>query len=460
MHVTATIQNLRAFFQTGATRAVGFRRAQLERLDDALERHEGALLAALQADLQKSSFQGYATELGPLRAELRHALKHLDRWTRPQRRRTPWLVAPARTWVQPEPFGVALILGPWNYPVQLLLNPLISALAAGNCALLKTSELAPRTAEALTALVRETFEPDYVFVVTGDADTAETLLRERFDKIFFTGSTRVGRLVMAAAARHLTPVTLELGGKCPAIVCADASVALAARRIAWGKFMNAGQTCVAPDFVLVQRGAREGFMTGLKNSLRDFYGEDAKRSRDYGRIVNPSHFRRLVRYLGDGKVVHGGGYDEKDLFIEPTVLEDVSPAAAVMQEEIFGPILPVLEFEQLEEALAALRDRPTPLALYLFTNNRATEAQVLAETRSGGVCLNDVVSHILGTGLPFGGLGESGMGAYHGRAGFEVFTHQRAVLRRATWLDTPFRYPPERISLAALRRAMRLLLRD
>ena len=308
--------------------------------------------------------------------------------------------------------------------------------------------------------MRETFTEDFISVVTGGPDVAEALLAERFDKIFFTGSTRVGRLVMAAAAKHLTPVTLELGGKCPAIVCADANVELAAKRIAWGKFMNAGQTCVAPDFVLVQRSVLERFVAVLKKSLREFYGEDASQSADYGRIVNARHFDRLVNYLRDGKVVHGGTHDAKDLFLAPTILEDVSPDASVMLEEIFGPILPVLEFDRLGDALASLRGRPTPLALYVFSNDRATQARVLAETRSGGVCVNDVVSHMIGTGLPFGGLGESGLGAYHGRAGFDAFSHDRAVLRRATWLDTPFRYPPQKLSLGGLKRALRFLLGD
>jgi aldehyde dehydrogenase (NAD+) len=460
MDLAAASQRQRAFFQAGATRSVEFRRAQLERLAGALARHEGALLSALQADLGKSPGQGYASEFGLVQMEIRHALRNLRRWAAPQRRRTPWFVAPARGWVQSEPFGVALILGPWNYPVQLLLAPLVSAIAAGNCAVLKPSELAPRTAEAITELIRDCFDEESVAVVTGGADVAEALLRQRFDKIFFTGSTRVGRLVMAAAAKHLTPVTLELGGKCPAIVCADAPVALAARRIAWGKFMNAGQTCVAPDFVLVSRHAREPFVTAMKQALQEFYGDAPEGCRDYGRIVNQAHFERLVHYLRDGKAVHGGRHEAKDLFIAPTILTDVSPDAAVMQEEIFGPILPVLEFDTLDEALALLRDRPTPLALYAFTRDSATEARLLANARSGGACVNDVVSHMIGAGLPFGGLGESGMGAYHGRAGFEAFSHPRAVLRRATWLDTPFRYPPERLSLKSLKRAMRFLLGD
>ena len=458
MNFVAAIQHQRGFFQSGATRLLEFRRAQLEKLQAAILQHESALLAALQADLRKSPFQGYSSELGLVQAEIRHALKNLDRWAATQRRRTPWFVAPARGWAQAEPFGVTLILGPWNYPVQLILAPLVSAIAAGNCAVLKPSELAPRTAEAIAALARETFAEEFVSVVNGGADVAEALLAERFDKIFFTGSTRVGRAVMAAAAKHLTPVTLELGGKCPTIVCSDANIELGAKRIAWGKFLNAGQTCVAPDFVLVQRGARAAFIAALKKSLRDFYGEEAGKSTDYGRIVNERHFARLINYLRDGKVVHGGAHDAKDLFIEPTILTEVSGESPVMQEEIFGPILPVLEFDKLDDALALLRDRPTPLALYVFTHDRVSEALVLAETRSGGLCVNDVVSHMIGAGLPFGGLGESGMGAYHGSAGFDAFSHQRAGLRRATWLDTPFRYPPERLSLAGLKRAMRYLL--
>lgn len=458
MNFAAIGERHRAYFQSGATRPLNFRRAQLARLESGLERHETALLGALHADLRKSPMQGYATEIGLVNAEIRHAQNNLARWAAPQRHNTPWFVAPARGWVQPEPFGVALVLGPWNYPAQLLLTPLVNALAAGNCVVLKPSELAPRTAEALTQLIRDCLDDSLVSVVNGGADAAEALLRERFDKIFFTGSTHVGRLVMAAAAKHLTPVTLELGGKCPAIVCADAPIELAARRIAWGKFMNAGQTCVAPDFVLVAREAREALVAAIKKALHAFYGDDPAKNEDYGRIVSRGHFERLAKYLRDGNVVHGGAHDAEDLYIAPTILTDVLPEAPVMQEEIFGPILPVAEFDNLDDALGLLRDRPTPLALYVFTSDRATEARVLANTRSGGACVNDVVSHMIGTGLPFGGLGASGMGAYHGRAGFEAFSHQRAILQRATWLDTPFRYPPQKLTLAGLRRAIRMLL--
>jgi len=460
MNFAAMVDRQRAFFQTGATRGLEFRREQLRILSNALARHESRLLTALHADLRKSPFQACASEFAPLQAEIRGALKNLFRWAAPVRRRTPWLVAPAHGWVQPEPFGVALILGPWNYPLQLLLAPTVSAIAAGNCAILKPSELAPHTAAALVALVRETFAEHYISAIPGGADVAEALLREHFDKIFFTGSAPIGRAVMAAAARHLTPLTLELGGKCPAIVCADADVAQAARRIAWGKFLNAGQTCVAPDFVLVQRKLREALVTALKKSLREFYGENASLSPDYGRIVNAHHFQRLVRYLRDGKIRHGGEYDANDLFLAPTILTDVATGSPALQEEIFGPILPVVAFENLDEALAMLREKPSPLALYIFTRDRAVETRVQAEIPSGGVCVNDVISQMLGTGLPFGGLGESGFGAYHGRTGFEAFGHRRAILRRATWLDLPFRYPPQKLSLAALKRTLRFLLGD
>ena len=459
MPVTATVRRARDFFATGATRPLAFRREQLQKLSTALQQYEPVILAALQADLGKSPYQTLSTELGLVQAEINHALRHLARWAAPANRRTPWFVAPAQGWVQPEPFGVALIVGTWNYPVQLLLSPLVSAIAAGNTAILKPSELAPRTAEVLTALVTEFFSPEYITAVNGGSEIAEALLQEKFGKIFFTGSARVGRIVMAAAARQLTPVTLELGGKCPAIVCADAKVELAARRIVWGKFLNAGQTCVAPDHVRVHRNVREPFLLAMKQALLEFYGPDPRRSFDYGRIVNQKHFNRQLNYLGDGKIFHGGESHAQELYLAPTILTAVPPDAAVMQEEIFGPVLPVLEFDDLTKTIAELQVAPTPLALYLFTENRTLENKIISEVRSGGVCVNDVIAHMIGTGLPFGGLGESGFGSYHGRAGFDAFSHQRAVLRRTTWLDLPFRYPPARLAYTSLKRALKFLLR-
>ena len=459
MQSTDIVRRTRDYFATGVTRPLAFRREQLQKLAAALQQHESAILGALQVDLGKSPYQSLSSELGLVHAEINHALRHLSRWIAPSKRSTPWLVAPARGWVQPEPFGVVLILGPWNYPVQLLLSPLVSAIAAGNAVILKPSELAPRTAEALTAMIGATYSSEYITTVKGGPEVAEALLQEKFDKIFFTGSTRVGRVVMSAAARHLTPLTLELGGKCPAIICADAKVELVARRIVWGKFLGAGQTCVAPDHVRVHRSIREPFLYALKKALLEFYGPEPKLSADYGRIVNAKHFARLVSYLGEGKIFHGGDHDAEQLYLAPTILTDVQPDALVMREEIFGPVLPVLEFDDLDETVKQLQAGPTPLALYLFTEDRAAEEKVLAAVRSGGVCVNDVIAQMVGMGLPFGGLGESGFGAYHGRAGFDAFSHQRSVLRRGTWLDLPFRYPPARLSVTTLKRALKFLLR-
>jgi len=325
---------------------------------------------------------------------------------------------------------------------------------------LKPSELAPKTAEALTAMLTKSFPPEYLTVINGGADVAEMLLQERFDKIFFTGSARVGRLVMTAAARHLTPLTLELGGKCPAIVCADAKIELAARRIAWGKFLGAGQTCVAPDHVYVQRSVREPFLRALQKALLEFYSTDPRQSADYGRIVNATHFERLKSFLSAGRIFHGGQHDAAELYFAPTILTDLTTDAAVLQQEIFGPVLPILEFDDVNKIVTQLKSQPTPLALYLFTETQATEQALIASIRSGGVCVNDVISQMVGTNLPFGGLGESGFGSYHGHAGFMAFSQQRSILRRATWLDLPFRYPPQKLSVTSLKRSLRFLFRD
>jgi len=458
MDLAQLIRRQRAYFQTGATLSLGYRRAQLRKLHDALISYEPALLAALHADLRKSASEAYTTEIGFVLSEVRHDLRFLPAWMKPQRRRSPLLAWPARGFIRRDPYGVALIMGPWNYPLQLMLSPLVGALAAGNCVALKPSEFAPHTAVALAQLIGANFSQEYIAVVQGERATAEALLRERFDSIFFTGSTGVGRAVMAAAARHLTPVTLELGGKCPCLVCADAPLDITARRIACGKFMNVGQTCVAPDFVLVDHRVRAPLVAALKRAILQFYGEDPQKTPDYGRIINRKHLDRLTGYLSSGQIEHGGQHDPSDLYLAPTILTEVSADTPVMQEEIFGPILPVLGFDQLDDALALLRDRPTPLALYLFTHDSATQERVLADVRSGGVCLNDTATHIIGKDLPFGGLGDSGLGAYHGRASFDCFTHRRSVLRRSLMFDTKLLYPPPRVSLATVKRAYRLLL--
>ena len=458
MDFTAAVQRQRTFFQSGATRSLAFRREQLRKLQDALQTHESALISALHSDLRKSPTDAYVTEIATVLSEIRHAVRHLAAWMKPRRRSTPPLAWPARGFVQPEPYGVALIVGPWNYPFQLLLSPLVGAMAAGNCALIKPSEFAPHTAAVIAQLIVATFPESYIAIVQGDQQVGEALLREKFDTIFFTGSTNVGRVVMTAAARHLTPVTLELGGKCPCLVCADAPIDTTARRIVWGKFMNAGQTCVAPDYIVADRRVQPALVESIKRALREFYGEDPQKSPDYGRIINRKHFDRLMGYFGGGQIAHGGQHDASDLYLAPTILTDVPADAPVMQAEIFGPILPILPFDKLDDALTQLRDQPPPLALYLFTRDREAQQRFLAGTRSGGVCLNDTITHMVGKDLPFGGLGESGLGAYHGRASFDCFTHHRSVLRRSFAFDSKLRYPPPRVSLATLKRAFRFLL--
>ena len=450
MDFAPLIARQRQYFQTGVTRPLAYRQEQLRRLQIAIDSCDSKLMAALHADLRKSPTAAFTTEIGLVRSDIRHTLKHLPAWMVPQRRHLPLLAWPGQAYVAAEPFGIALIIGPWNYPFQLLFAPLIGAIAAGNCAILKPSEFAPHTAAVIAKLIADTFPAEFITVVEGDRDAAESLLCEKFDHIFFTGSTNVGRAVMAAAARHLTPVTLELGGKCPAIVCADASLDVTARRIAWGKFMNAGQTCVAPDFILVDRRIRQPLVDALQRAVREFYGANPQQNSDYGRIVNRKHFDRLSAYVASS--------DAGDLYIPPTILTDVSWGSPVMQEEIFGPILPVLEFENLADVLKQLRACPTPLALYLFTNDQPTQQRVVAETRSGGVCINDTVVHMVGPDLPFGGLGDSGMGRYHGKASFDCFSHSRTVVRRTTLFDSHFRYPPPKLSLAKLKTAYRWLL--
>lgn len=458
MDFASTVRRQRAFFHSGATRPLEYRRAQLRKLEEALEARESALFPALHADLRKSPHEAYATEIGLVLSEIHHALRHLPAWMKPRRRSTPLLAWPSSGFIRPEPYGVTLIIGPWNYPLQLLLVPLVGAIAAGNCAVVKPSELAPHTASVVGDLIRDTFKEDHITVVEGERDVAEALLREKFDMIFFTGSTAVGRAVMTAAARHLTQVTLELGGKCPCLVCADAPIETTARRIVWGKFLNAGQTCVAPDFVLADRRIHGALLAAMKKSLLEFYGADPQKSADYSRIVNRRHFDRLTGYFGSGTIAHGGRSEASDLYIEPTFLTGVNWDAPAMREEIFGPVLPMLEFDRMEEALARLQERPVPLALYLFTRDRSTQEAVLAGTRSGGVCLNDTMTHMVGKSLPFGGLGESGLGAYHGQASFDCFSHSRSVLRRSFSFDSKLRYPPARIALSSLKRAYRFLL--
>ncbi|MCC6273224.1 MAG: aldehyde dehydrogenase [Deltaproteobacteria bacterium] len=438
----AAMQAQRQFFSSGITRDLGFRRQQLRKLLGMLEEHESDIYRALHEDLRKPVFEAYAGELGILLEETKYALKHLKSWMRPRRPSLGLVHWPAGAEITQEPYGVALILSPWNYPFQLLLGPLVGAIAAGNCAVLKPSELAPHSAALIHRMITENFPKEYIDVAEGGVPETTRLLEQPFDYIFFTGSPRVGKIVMEAATRRLTPLTLELGGKSPCLVDASANLDAAARRIVWGKFFNAGQTCVAPDYLLAPKSQAGALVEKMRAVLTDFFGDDPQQSPDYARIVNAAHFQRLSEYLKQGKVLAGGRTDAQDRYIAPTLLGGVKPDSPVMQEEIFGPILPILEYEALDEALDLILDYPKPLAFYLFSEDTKAEAHVLSRVSFGGGCINDTIAHLGTPELPFGGVGGSGFGSYHGRRSFETFSHPRAILKRSTKIDIPVRYPP------------------
>jgi aldehyde dehydrogenase (NAD+) len=440
--IPAVVAGLRKTFDAGTTRPIAWRREQLERFRTMMIDREAELAAALQKDLGKPPMEAYVAEIHFVQAEIEHALKNLRRWTRNESVSTPLALQPAKSMIVREPLGVVLIIGPWNYPVQLVLGALVPAIAAGNCAVLKPSELAPASSAAMARLVPQYLDTSVVQVVEGGVAETQALLAQKFDHILFTGGGTVGKIVMEAAAKHLTPVTLELGGKSPCIVDRDADLDVAARRIAWGKFFNTGQTCIAPDYLLVQKDVEAPLLEKIKAAIARFYGDEPKKSPDYGRIINARHHARLVGLLGDGEVVTGGQHDVSERYIAPTVLKDVKPESKVMADEIFGPILPVIAVKDVDEAIAFVNARPKPLALYVFAKERAVQDAVLARTSSGGACVNDVIVHPAVPDLPFGGVGPSGMGAYHGRAGFETFTHRKAVVRKSTAIDPALRYPP------------------
>ena len=431
----------RAAFDDGRTRPRSWRVATLQQLRQLFVAHEQRLLDALAADFGKPSFEAWATEIGFVLGDIDHTLAQLDRWMAPEKVATPVAFQPGSSRIVREPLGVACVIAPWNYPVQLLILPMVAAIAAGNAVVGKPSELAPASADAVAALVRELDDPAVSIVLGGVAETTE-LLGQRFDHIMYTGNGRVARIVMRAAAEHLTPVTLELGGKSPAIVTANANLEVASRRIAWGKFINAGQTCIAPDYVLVEREVHDRLVSQLGVRIREFYGDDPQRSPDLTRIVNDAHFHRLEKLLHSGTAAIGGESDADTRYIAPTVLTRVTRADPVMGEEIFGPILPIIAVDSLDEAISFVNADDKPLALYTFTEDDAEHDAVLARTSSGGVCQNGTIMHISNPHLPFGGVGESGMGAYHGKAGFDTFSHLRSVHHRATRIDPPLLYPP------------------
>ena len=433
------------FFETGRTRDLAFRICQLQLLADAMRKNETVLGEALKKDLGKSAFESYATEIGFVLADIRYTIQNLQKWSAPKRVRTPLYLFPGKSKIQKEPYGSVLILGPYNYPVQLLAEPLVGAIAAGNCAVLKPSELTPHVSEAMYQIVHSTFKEEYIACVEGGVEVNQELLSQKFDYIFFTGSERVGRIVMKAAAENLTPVTLELGGKSPVIIEKTANIKEAARRIAWGKLMNAGQTCVAPDYVLVAESRKQQFLTEMKTAFSHLYGKEIKKNPDFGRIVNERHMERLQKILEqDAKYLFcGGEADTLQRYIEPAILDlGKDQNAASMQEELFGPILPVLSYHKLEDAVRFVNKRAKPLALYLFTKKRSAEKFVLERVSSGGVCVNDTISHLINPDLPFGGVGASGMGQYHGKYSFDTFTHEKSVFYKPADWNLPVCYPP------------------
>ena len=449
------VARLRETFRDRRTKPLEWREEQLRRLGELLSRHGDELVAALQADLRKPSLEAWMADIASTRAEADLARKQLRAWTKPERVRIPLSQRPGRARIVRDPLGVVLIIGPWNYPVQLVLTPLVGALAAGNCVVLKPSEVTAHTSAALAKLVPRYLDPDAVAVVEGGVTETTALLAERFDHIFYTGNGRVGRVVMAAAAKHLTPVTLELGGKSPCLVDSDVDMDVAVRRIAWGKFLNAGQTCIAPDYVLVHESRERELLDGLARTLREFYGDDAQRSPDLARIASDRHHERLVKLLESGEVVAGGQTDAAERYVAPTILRDVKPDSPVMEDEIFGPILPVLKVRDMDQAIDFVNQREKPLALYVFTRRPEVEERVVSRTTSGGVCVNATLWHIANPHLPFGGVGESGLGAYHGRHSFEVFSHRKSVLRKPSRFDVRFVYPPyTKGKLALLKRLL------
>ena len=443
--IAPIVSSARAAFAAGTTKPFAWRRAKLEQLRDLLQQREEQLLDALAADFGKPRFEAWTTELGFTVSDIDHTLAHLSSWMQPEKVRTPLTFQPGSSYIVPEPVGVVCVIAPWNYPVQLLLLPMVAAIGAGNAVVAKPSELAPHTAAELVSLVEALNDPAVTAVQGGVAETTE-LLAQRFDHIIYTGNSRVARIVMRAAAEHLTPVTLELGGKSPAIVSRHANIDIAARRIAWGKFINAGQTCIAPDYVLVEQPVHDEFVAALGKHITEFYGTNPQASPDFTRIVNEPHFHRLEKLLQSGTVAHGGVTDADTRYIAPTVLTGVKADDPVMAEEIFGPVLPVLAVASVDAAIEFVNERSAngdkPLALYSFSENDRENDQVLAEATSGGACVNGTLLHISNPNLPFGGVGESGMGAYHGKFGFDTFSHRRGVHTRSTKLDPSLMYPP------------------
>ncbi len=444
MAYTNELLNLQNYFKTGETKSYAFRLKQLKKLKQSILKHEDDLYDALNKDLKKSKEETWVTETGMVLSELSAALKHLKSWMEPERVSTNLLNMPSSSRIIPEPLGVVLIIGPWNYPFQLVINPLIGAIAAGNCTVIKASEFAPATGAVIKKIIEETFEANYILFVEGDGATVVPAMLNNFtfDHIFYTGSTAVGKLIYKMAAENLTPVTLELGGKSPCVVEEDANIKIAAKRIAITKYSNCGQMCVAPDYVLVHKNKKDELVEALKKSIAAFYGEDSATDYNYGKIINEKQFDRLANYLKQGNILYGGKTNKAQLFIQPTIIDNVSIEDSIMKDEIFGPILPIITYTTKEEALAIIEKNKNPLAFYVFTSSNSNENFWIDNVAFGGGCVNNASWHLTNHNLPFGGRGFSGTGNYHGKSSFDTFSHKKAVMKTPTWFDPSIKYPP------------------
>jgi aldehyde dehydrogenase (NAD+) len=438
------LQSLRDYFNSGATRSWSFRREQLRRLKKSILQHEQDLYNALYADLKKSPEESWVTETGLVISDLNAAIKNLSSWMKPEPVATNLVNLPSGSRIMREPLGVVLIIGPWNYPFQLLINPLVGAIAAGNCVVLKPSEFAPATEAVMKKIIEDVFPPEYILYAEGEGHLVIPPMMEgfSFDHVFYTGSTAVGKIIYKMAAEKLTPVTLELGGKSPCVVEEDANINVAARRIVVAKFSNAGQMCIAPDYVLVHASRKEELISALQKTIKDFFSEKPEESYNYGKIVNAKQFERVAGYLSQGTLRYGGRTDKEKLFIEPSLLTDIATGASVMKDEIFGPVLPVLSFSTMEEAKAIINQNPNPLSFYIYTSSKKKENEWLKNVLAGGACVNNCSWHFTNHHLPFGGRGFSGTGNYHGRYSFETFSHRKAVMKTPTWFDPNIKYPP------------------
>lgn len=440
--VAELLNKHKGFFETGKTRDIDFRLTQLDKLKKAILKNENEILDSLNKDLGKSQFEGYTTEVGILLDSIGFAVKNLKKWSKAKRVKTPITHFGSKSYIYYEPYGTVLIIGPFNYPFQLIFEPLLGALTAGNCAVIKPSTFTPNVSKIVSKIISETFDERYVSVIEGNREVTTALINSPFDYIFFTGSVEVGKVVMEAAAKNLVPVTLELGGKSPCIVDKSANLEVAAKRIAWGKYLNLGQTCVAPDYLLIHRDIKNKFIELIKKYIKEFYGENPKESKDYGKIINEKHAKRIAELIDKDKVILGGEYDLENLYISPTIMDRVTWQDKVMGEEIFGPILPILEYENVDDAIKMINQHPKPLALYVFTEDSNVEQRLIKNCSYGGGCVNDTITHLATPHLPFGGVGNSGIGSYHGEMSFKTFSHSKSVLKKSTSIDMKFLYPP------------------